>query len=177
MSRIGKEPIKIPESVKVELNGQNIKVKGPQGELEREIHPYIKVEIEDNVISVKRFSETKFHMSLHGLTRSLINNMVVGVTEGFKKSLEVVGIGYRVGKKGSVIMFNLGFSHPIAFIPPAGIIIDLNRQIINISGIDKELVGQVAAKIRSFRPPEPYKGKGIKYLGEEIKRKAGKTAE
>ena len=176
MSRIGKEPIKIPESVKIDVNNQTIKVKGPKGELVRDIHPYIKVDIEDNVLLVKRSLDNKIHKSLHGLTRALINNMVIGVTEGFKKSLEIVGVGYRAEKKKSNIVFSLGYSHPIVFVPPEDIDINLERHIINISGIDKELVGQVAAKIRSFRPPEPYKGKGIKYIGEVIKRKAGKAA-
>ena len=176
MSRIGKEPIKIPESVKIELNDQTIKVKGPKGELQRNIHPYTKVEMKDNLLIVKRSSEEKFHKSLHGLYRSLINNMVIGVTEGYLKTLEIVGVGYKAEKKGSRIIISLGFSHPIIFVPPEGINFEIERQIIKISGIDKELVGQVAAKIRSFRPPEPYKGKGIRYFGEEVKRKAGKTA-
>ncbi len=176
MSRIGKEPIKIPDGVEIEIKEQKVRVKGPKGVLEREIHPRIKVELKDGNLLVKRESDDRFQRSLHGLYRSLINNMVIGVTEGFTKSLEIVGVGYRVEKKGSCLVFSLGFSHPIIFSPPDGIELEANGRIIKVSGIDKELVGLVAAKIRSFRPPEPYKGKGIKYVGEEIKRKAGKAA-
>ena len=176
MSRVGKEPINIPDNVRVEIKDQKIKVIGPKGELERIIHPRIKVEIENGTLFVKRYSDDNFQKSLHGLYRSLINNMIIGVTNGFSKSLEVVGVGYKVEKKGSCVIFNLGFSHPIIFSPPKEINMGLRKRIIDISGIDKELVGQVAAKIRSFKPPEPYKGKGIRYVGEEIKRKAGKAA-
>ena len=176
MSRVGKEPIKIPDGVKVEINGQKIKIAGPKGLLERDIHPRIKVEIKDGFILVNRSSDDKFQKALHGLFRSLLNNMIIGVTKGFMKSLEIVGIGFKGEKKGSRIIFNLGYSHPIVFRPPDGKTVDLKGQIVGVFGIDKELVGQVSAKIRSFRPPEPYKGKGIKYAGEEIKKKAGKTA-
>jgi len=176
MSRIGKEPIKIPENVEVEIKNQKIEVTGPKGELKRILHPHVKVEIENGILFVKRHSDDNFQKSLHGLYRSLINNMIIGVTNGFSKSLEIIGVGYKVEKKGSCVVLNLGFSHPIVFSPPKEINIELRKQIIDISGIDKELVGQVAAKIRSFKPPEPYKGKGIRYVGEEVKKKAGKAA-
>ncbi len=179
MSRIGKTPIEIPTTVTVEINGTNIKVKGPKGELEINFHPKMKVSQEENQIIVKRPNESKTNKSLHGLTRSLISNLVKGVTTGFSKKLEINGVGYRAQISGNKITLNLGFSHPIEYIVPKEIEIKLDedkKNIIHISGINKQMVGETAAKIRSFRPPEPYKGKGIKYIDERIIRKAGKTA-
>ncbi len=177
MSRVGKRPITIPSGVKVKLDENEICVSGPKGELKREIHPSLKVEASDDEIVVLRSSNSKFHKSLHGLSRALIANMVGGVTTGYRKSLEIQGIGYKAELTGGKLNLSLGFSHPILFSPPEGIKIDLDGPAkIMISGIDKELVGLVAAKIRSFRPPEPYKSKGIRYEGEFIRKKAGKAA-
>ena len=177
MSRIGKKPIVIPKGVTVALDGNTVKVKGPKGELQRTIHSNIKVEMKDSEIVVSRSNDLKTNRALHGLSRALIQNMILGVSEEFKKTLDIVGVGYRVELKGSNLLLNMGYSHPIFFMPPAGIKIETPTatQIV-ISGIDKQLVGQVAAKIRSIRKPEPYKGKGIKYSNEQILRKAGKTA-
>ncbi|MGK9477530.1 50S ribosomal protein L6 [Melioribacter sp. OK-6-Me] len=176
MSRIGKKPIPIKD-VTVTKNGNLLKIKGKLGELQMEIHPNINVEVTKEEIIVTRPNDEKQNRALHGLTRSLINNMVVGVTEGFSKTLEIVGVGYRAEAKGNGILLTLGYSHPIFFIPPEGIKIEVvTPNQLKISGSDKELVGLVAAKIRSFRKPEPYKGKGIKYSNEVIIRKAGKTA-
>lgn len=179
MSRIGKLPIAIPSSVTVEINGNDIKLKGPKGELSRTIHPKMKIEQVENELKVLKPDETKESRSLHGLTRSLVANMVTGVEKGFEKKLEIVGVGYRAQPSGNRITLNLGFSHPIEYQAPIGITFEADQEkknIITIKGIDKELVGEVAAKVRSFRPPEPYKGKGIKYIDEHIVRKAGKTA-
>lgn len=177
MSRVGKKPITIPNGVSVKKNDGVIKVKGPKGELQSSIHNNIKVEIKGSEITVERPNDFKLNKSLHGLTRALIQNMIVGVTEQYQKTLEIVGVGYKAEQKGGNILLNIGYSHPIYFIPPAGISVQAPtpNQII-ISGIDKQLVGMVSAKIRSFRKPEPYKGKGIKYSDEHIIRKAGKTA-
>ncbi len=176
MSRIGKLPIQLPDKVEVTIEPGLVKVKGPKGELQQEIHPQMIVEKEGNTIIVKRPNDEKQFRALHGLTRTLINNLVVGVSEGFKKTLVIEGVGYRVEKKNKGILLHLGYSHPIYFIPPDVIQIDVpNQTTIVVSGIDKVLVGQVAAKIRSFRKPEPYKGKGIRYEGEVIRRKAGKA--
>jgi large subunit ribosomal protein L6 len=177
VSRIGKKIIEIPKGVTVTLNGNNVKVKGPKGELQRETHPNMKVEMKDNLIEVKRPDDVKENRALHGLTRALIQNMIRGVNEEYKKILDIVGVGYKVEAKGANLLLNMGYSHPIYFMPPAGIKLEAPTptQIV-ISGIDKQLVGQVAAKIRSIRKPEPYKGKGIKYSDEHIIRKAGKTA-
>ena len=177
MSRIGKKPIEIPKGVTVTKNGSSIKVKGPKGELERKVHPNITVEIKDNELIVTRPNDTKENKALHGLTRALIQNMVDGVINVFTKTLDVVGVGYRAEMKGKNLLLNIGFSHPIYFLPPDGVALQTPAQTqIVISGIDKQLVGLVAAKIRSIRKPEPYKGKGIKYSDEQIQRKAGKTA-
>ena len=177
MSRIGKMPVIIPDGIQVELKDDLIIVKGQKGELQEKIHPEISVEIKDGVITVRRPTDGKFHRSLHGLTRSLIQNMVTGLTEGNQKKLEITGVGYRAEVKGKTLVLQLGYSHPIYLRPPEGIDIQTPgpNQIV-IQGIDKHLVGQVAAKIRSFRPPEPYKGKGIRYEGEYVRRKAGKSA-
>ncbi len=177
MSRIGKKPIVIPKGVTVALDGNTVKVKGPKGELQTTIHKNIKVEMKDSEIEVKRSDDLKINRALHGLSRALIQNMIVGVSQEFKKTLDIVGVGYRVELKGTNLLLNMGYSHPIYFMPPAGIKIETPTptQIV-ITGIDKQLVGQVAAKLRSIRKPEPYKGKGIKYSDEQILRKAGKTA-
>lgn len=177
MSRIGKKIIDIPKGVNVSAEGQTVKVKGPKGELHQKIHSNISVEIKDNEITVTRPNDSKENKSLHGLTRALIQNMVTGVNSSYKKTLDIVGVGYRAELKGKNLLINIGYSHPIFFAPPETITLETPTQTqIIISGVDKQLVGQVAAKIRSFRQPEPYKGKGIKYADEHIRRKAGKTA-
>lgn len=176
MSRIGNAPILIPASVTVEINGQQIVVKGPLGELSMEYLPKIKVEIDGIQIIVKRKKEDKFSKSLHGLTRSLISNMVIGVEKGWEKKLELVGVGYRAQMIGDKLSLAVGFSHPVEIAMPEDIKFTLaDNTKITVSGIDKIKVGQTAAKIRDVRPPEPYKGKGIRYEGEYIRRKAGKA--
>lgn len=176
MSRIGKKPVDI-KGLQVSLTENKVKIKGKLGELEKVLHPNNSYEVVDNEIIVKRPNESKESKSLHGLSRALIDNMVIGVTEGFTKTLDIVGVGYKVELKGKSILLNLGYSHPIYFMPPEDITLECPSQTqIKITGIDKELVGLVAAKIRSFRKPEPYKGKGIKYSDEVIVKKAGKTA-
>lgn len=177
MSRIGKKPIQVPSGVTVSINGNDIKIKGPKGELGISYHQNISVSFKDNVIEVTRSNDLKENRSLHGLTRALIQNMIKGVTEEYKKILDIVGVGYKAELKGNNLLLSMGYSHPIYFIPPTGIKLETPTptQII-VTGIDKQLVGQVASKIRSFRKPEPYKGKGIKYSTEIIRRKAGKTA-
>jgi large subunit ribosomal protein L6 len=177
VSRIGKKPIEIPKGVTITKNGSSIKVKGPKGELERKVHPNISIEIKDNELIVTRPNDTKENKALHGLTRALIQNMVDGVLNVFTKTLDIVGVGYRAELKGKNLLLNIGFSHPIYFVPPDGVVLQTPAQTqIVVSGIDKQLVGMVAAKIRTIRKPEPYKGKGIKYSDEQIQRKAGKTA-
>lgn len=176
MSRIGRKPIAIPSGVDVTLSGNVITVKGPKGTLTRELHKDIKVVVDGGNVSVERPSDDKLHRSLHGTTRSVIANMVSGVTEGFSKSLELVGVGYRVNKQGDKIVLNVGYSHPVEIVPDKGIEFEVPSQTkIVVKGIDKELVGQTAAKIRAVREPEPYKGKGIKYENERILRKEGKA--
>jgi large subunit ribosomal protein L6 len=177
VSRIGKNPVDIPKGVAVSKSGNTIKVKGPKGELQERLHSNISVEVKENEVIVSRPDDTKMNKSLHGLTRAIIQNMVTGVTSTYSKTLEIVGVGYRAELKGKNLLLNIGYSHPVYFIPPDGITFEVPAptQII-ISGISKQLVGQVAAKIRSLRKPEPYKGKGIKYSDEHIQRKAGKTA-
>lgn len=177
MSRIGRAPVTVPAGVEVKISGDNvITVTGPKGSLESSIHPDMKVELEGNEIKVTRPSDEKEHRSLHGLTRSLVNNMVEGVTNGFKKELDVNGVGYRVTKEGQKLVMNLGYSHQVIVEEIPGITIDVPAaNKIIISGIDKQLVGQFAADVREKRPPEPYKGKGIKYSTEVIRRKEGKT--
>ncbi len=177
MSRIGRAPIVIPPNVTVTLGDDNkVTVKGPKGELSRTLHRDMKIAVEDGQVKVERPSEDKVHKSLHGLTRTLINNMVVGVTNGFTKNLEINGVGYRAVKQGNNLNLSLGFSHPVIIEPPAGITLDAPAaNKIVITGANKEAVGAMAAKIRSLRAPEPYKGKGIKYEGEHIRRKVGKA--
>lgn len=178
MSRIGKLPVPIPEKVSVELQDNNfMTVKGPKGELKRQLHPAMKIEIKDNQVVVTRPDDSKFNRSLHGLTRQLIANMIEGVSNGFSKKLQIIGVGYRAEMKGKKLVLALGYSHPIVFSAPDIIKIETPSPTeIVISGINKELVGLVAAKIRSFRKPEPYKGKGIRYEGEYVRHKAGKAA-
>ena len=177
MSRIGRAPITVPAGVEIKVADDNtVTVKGPKGTLSQKIVPQISVELGEGVINVTRDNDSKESRSLHGLSRTLINNMVVGVTEGFTKTLEINGVGYRATKQGKNLNLALGFSHPVIVEPPAGISFDVpSATSITVSGIDKELVGAMAAKIRSFREPEPYKGKGIKYAGEHIRRKEGKA--
>jgi large subunit ribosomal protein L6 len=176
MSRIGRLPIAVPSGVDVTIDGRTLTVKGPKGTLTRELHPDIAVAREDDQLVVTRPTEQKTHKQLHGLTRTLVNNMVVGVTDGYRKSLEITGVGYRAAKVGEKLQLNLGYSHPIEIAPPQGISFEVeNPTRLAVVGIDKELVGQVAAQVRSTRKPEPYKGKGVRYSGEYIRRKAGKA--
>lgn len=177
MSRIGKKPVLVPKGVTVTLSGNFLKVRGPKGELENHFHRAMKIDVKENEVNVTRPNDLKENKALHGLTRALIQNMVNGVTKGYEKSLEIVGVGYRAEMKGKNLLLNIGYSHPIYFMPPDGIVLQTPTQTqITISGIDRQLVGMVASKIRSIRKPEPYKGKGIKYSDEQIQRKAGKTA-
>jgi large subunit ribosomal protein L6 len=181
MSRIGKSPVNIPSGVDVKLNGTNVTVKGPKGELSQEIDSCVTLSIEDNTITFSRESDAPTHRAKHGLYRALLQNMVVGVSEGYKKELEVIGVGYRATATGQQLELALGFSHPIIFEIPSEIKVSADTQkgkapVVTLESYDKQLLGQVAAKIRSLRKPEPYKGKGVRFLGEEIRRKAGKSA-
>lgn len=176
MSRIGRKPITVPSGVDVKVDGSHITVKGPKGTLEQNLHKDMIVEVQGNEIIVSRPSEDKMHKSLHGLTRTLVHNMVVGVSEGFKKELEIQGVGYRAAKQGKNLVMNLGYSHQVIVPEIPGITIDVpapNKIIIN--GCDKQMVGQFAAEVREKRPPEPYKGKGVRYVGEYVARKEGKA--
>ena len=176
MSRIGRAPITVPAGVTVTIDGTKVTVKGPKGELSREFHEDMTIKLEDGVLTVERPSDDRIHRSLHGLTCALLNNMIIGVSQGFSKKLEISGVGYRAQKQGNKLNLSLGFSHPVVVEPPAGITFDVpSATEIVISGIDKELVGDIAAKVRSYREPEPYKGKGIKYEGEHVRRKIGKA--
>ncbi|VAX17817.1 LSU ribosomal protein L6p (L9e) [hydrothermal vent metagenome] len=176
MSRIGKQPIVVPSGVEIKINGSTVWVKGKLGVLERTFTPAMSMKMDDGKINVSRPDDSRQNRALHGLTRSLISNMVIGVSEGFKKQLKIEGVGYRVMKKGKTLEFSLGYSHPIKLNPPDGIDFEVEGTTgLTVLGIDKALVGQVAANIRKYRKPEPYKGKGIRYLGEHVRRKAGKT--
>lgn len=176
MSRIGNSPITVPDGVEITINGQKITVKGPKGTLEKEIHENITVVLEDKVLKVQRSDDEPYNRSLHGLTRSLLNNMVQGVTKEFTRELQVNGVGYRAQKQGNKLVLTLGYSHPVEMDAPEGITFDVpNANSIIVRGIDKELVGQTAAVIRTKRPPEVYRGKGIKYAEEVIRRKEGKA--
>jgi large subunit ribosomal protein L6 len=177
MSRIGKKPIEVPSDVTVTIDGTNVTVKGPKGELSRGFHQDMIIKLEDNTLVVERPSESKLHRSLHGTTRSVISNMIEGVKNGYQKSLELIGVGYRASKSGSKLILNVGYSHPVEIDPEQGIDIEVpaNTKVI-VRGIDKERVGAIAANIRDVRPPEPYKGKGIRYEGEHVRRKEGKSA-
>lgn len=176
MSRIGNKPIEIPSGVTVTLDNNKITVKGPKGELTRELHADMIVKVEENTLTVERPSDNKLHRSLHGTTRSIINNMVEGVTKGYERALELIGVGYRASKQGTKLVLNVGYSHPVEIEPEAGLEVDVpsNTKVI-VKGIDKERVGALASNIRSVRLPEPYKGKGIRYEGEFVRRKEGKT--
>jgi large subunit ribosomal protein L6 len=176
MSRIGRLPIAVPSSVDVTIDGRQVTVKGPKGTLSRVLHPDMSVTREDDRIVVTRPTEQKTHKQLHGLTRTLVNNMVIGVTDGYRKGLEITGVGYRATLNGRKLTLNLGYSHAIEIEPPEGISFELeNPTRLAVVGIDKELVGEIAAKVRSTRKPEPYKGKGVRYAGEQVRRKAGKA--
>ncbi|MDO5061681.1 MAG: 50S ribosomal protein L6 [Peptostreptococcaceae bacterium] len=177
MSRIGLKPITVPSGVEIKLDENNYAVvKGPKGQLQQQLSPEMKISISDGVIHVERPSELKKHKSLHGLTRTLLNNMVVGVTQGYEKKLQIVGVGYRAAKQGKVLNLSLGFSHPVEMEDPEGVETEVPTQTeIVVRGIDKQLVGNYAAKIRAWREPEPYKGKGIRYENEYVRRKEGKT--
>ncbi|MCU4175831.1 50S ribosomal protein L6 [Carboxylicivirga sp. N1Y90] len=181
MSRIGKAPISIPSGVNVTIKDDTVTVKGPKGELTQTIHPEMEIKVEDGTLTVTRPNEEKETRAQHGLYRSLINNMVIGVSEGYKKQLELVGVGYRATNQGQLLELALGFSHPIQLLLPAEIKVEAvtdrkSNPIITLESADKQLLGQVCAKIRSMRKPEPYKGKGVRFKGEEIRRKAGKSA-
>jgi large subunit ribosomal protein L6 len=176
MSRIGRLPIAVPSNVDVTIDGRQLTVKGPKGTLSRVLHPDMSVAQEDGTIVVTRPTEQKTHKQLHGLTRTLVNNMVVGVTDGYRKGLEITGVGYRAALNGKKLTLNLGYSHPVEIDPPEGISFEVeNPTRLAVVGIDKELVGQIAAKVRATRKPEPYKGKGVRYAGEVVRRKAGKA--
>jgi large subunit ribosomal protein L6 len=176
MSRIGNQPIQIPSGVELALEPGLVKVKGPKGELAQHVNPQLILEREDGVLKVARPNDERMYKQLHGLTRTLIANMVQGVTAGYRKDLEIQGVGYRAALEGSTLVLNVGYSHPVRFEPPAGIsfVVDTPTRLA-VTGIDKQLVGETSAKIRRVRPPEPYKGKGIRYAGERVRRKAGKA--
>ena len=178
MSRIGKMPVTIPAKTKVDLAGHKITVTGPKGSLSRELHHEMTTKLDGSHVTVTRPTDLKRHKALHGLTRALIQNMVLGVSEGYTKQLQIIGVGFRAETKSKALVLYLGYSHPIIFVPPTGVTttVEPKENKITVEGIDKELVGQTAAKIRSFRKPEPYKGKGILYVGELVRQKAGKTA-
>jgi len=176
MSRIGKHPVVLPKGVTAKVEGNTVQVKGPKGELERTLHPDMKVSLKDNQIVVERPSDESNHKALHGLSRTLVANMVEGVTKGYKKELELIGVGYKADQRPYGLQLALGFSHPVKYEAPKGIKLTAPHPTsIVIEGANKEVVGQVSAELRSIRPPEPYKGKGIKYVGEQIRRKAGKA--
>ncbi len=182
MSRIGKQPIPLEGNVKVNIAANNlVTVEGPKGTLSLQVDPDITVAVNDGTLELQRPTEQKRHRAMHGLYRALLNNMVTGVSKGYERQLEIIGVGFRAQMTGDILQLNLGFSHPIYFLPPDGVSITVQaargkNTIITITGIDKQVVGQVAAKIRGLRPPEPYKGKGVRYVGEYVRRKAGKTA-
>ncbi len=176
MSRIGRKPVTVPKGVTLQLEGNSVAVKGPRGELRRRLHPDMQIALDKDQFTVARPSEEKRHKALHGLTRTLVQNMVEGVSKGFSKTLEIQGVGYKAEAKPYGVNLIVGYSHPVKYEAPKGIKISVdNNTVVKIEGADKELVGQVAAELRSVRPPEPYKGKGIRYQGEHVRRKAGKT--
>lgn len=175
MSRVGRRPIPVPEGVEVTIQGSQVSVKGPRGELAGSFHPDLSIELKERVLAVSRPSDQRHHRSLHGLSRTLLANMVEGVTTGFRKELELVGVGYRAQQVGEKVVLQVGYSHPVEWAPPPGVSLSVEgNNRISVIGIDKQLVGEVAAQIRRVRPPEPYKGKGIRYAGEVVLRKAGK---
>lgn len=177
MSRVGRAPVTLPDGVTVDIKKNLVTVKGPKGQLSRDFPPEITVKQEDGQIVVDRSSDHRTHRAKHGLTRALINNMVVGVSQGFKRELHIEGVGYRANLQGKNLVLNVGYSHPVVFEPPEGITFEVDKsgRELAVSGYDKEVVGEIAARIRRVRPPEPYKGKGIRYVGERIRRKAGKA--
>jgi large subunit ribosomal protein L6 len=177
MSRIGKMPVQLPKGVKVDIKGTAVTVSGPKGKLEQTFRPEMTIALDDGILNVGRPSDSRQHRAYHGLTRALLNNMVVGVSEGFSKTLEIEGVGYRAAMEGKALVLNVGYSHPIQFDPPQDVefaVEDRSKTVI-VKGIDKQVVGEIAAQIRKTRPPEPYKGKGIRYQGEYVRRKAGKA--
>jgi large subunit ribosomal protein L6 len=176
MSRIGKKPVTVPQGVTLDLKGSEVAVKGPKGELRRQLHPEMQLALADGIFTVTRPSEEQKHKALHGLTRTLVQNMIDGVSKGFTKTLEIQGVGYKAEAKPYGVNLIVGFSHPVKYEAPKGIKISVeNNTTVKIEGADKEKVGQVAAELRAVRPPEPYKGKGVRYQGEQVRRKAGKT--
>ncbi len=176
MSRVGKRPITVPRGVEVSIKGNEVKVKGPKGELHRTFHQDMAISLKDGVLTVSRPTDNKLHRSLHGFTRSIIANMVEGVSKGFKKSLELQGVGYRAAKSGDKLVLQVGYTRSVEFTPPSGITLAAESPtLISVSGIDREVVGEVAAQIRAIKPPDSYQGKGIRYQGEYVKRKAGKA--
>jgi large subunit ribosomal protein L6 len=178
MSRIGKRPVPLPKGVTATVAGQRVTVKGPKGELSRTVHRELTVALEDGALVVRRPSDESRHKALHGLTRTLLANMVEGVTSGFTRALEIQGVGYKAEVKPFGVQLVVGFSHPVAYRAPQGVTITVENNVqVKVAGMDKEIVGQVAAELRAIRPPEPYKGKGIRYAGEQVRRKAGKTAQ
>jgi large subunit ribosomal protein L6 len=178
MSRVGRLPIEVPSGVDVEIKGSHVRVKGPKGELAHTFPAVIDIALEDGQVKVTRRSEEKFHRSMHGTARAVIQNMVTGVSEGFEKFLEIHGVGYRAEMSGKNMIINVGYSHPVEVVPPEGITFEVleRNNLIRVSGYDKQVVGQISAEIRKIRPPEPYKGKGIRYRDEYVRRKAGKKA-
>ncbi len=177
MSRIGKAPITLPEGVTVDLKGSKVTVKGPKGTLEQSFHPDMSIDLDDGVLTVSRPSDSRDHRSIHGLTRSLLNNMVIGVSDGYSKVLRIEGVGYRAMMEGKTLVLNVGYSHPISFEPEKDMSFEVEDRgkTIRVYGIDKQHVGEITARIRKTRPPEPYKGKGVRYDGEYVRRKAGKA--
>jgi large subunit ribosomal protein L6 len=177
MSRVGRLPIELPKGVDVEIKGTHIKVKGPKGELSHTFPPVVDISLKDGQLTFERKSEEKFHRSMHGTTRAIVNNMVVGVSEGFEKFLEIHGVGYRAEMNGKNLVLSVGYSHPVEMTPPEGITFEVleRNNLIHVTGYDKQVVGQISAEIRKVRPPEPFKGKGIRYRGEYVRRKAGKA--
>ena len=177
MSRIGLMPVPLPKGVTVNIEGSTVHVKGPKGELVRTLNPEMQIKLEDNRLLVERPTDQRRHRALHGLTRSLLNNMVLGVSQGFTRRLEIEGVGYRAEVQGKNLVLNVGFSHPVVVEPPSGISFEVEKgtRVFSVLGADKEMVGEMAARIRRIRPPEPYKGKGIRYQGEHVRRKAGKA--
>jgi len=179
VSRIGKMPVPVPAGVEVSIEGSKVMVKGPKGALTREFHPELSISVDEGVLVVKRPNDERSFRALHGLTRALINNMVIGVTEGYSKTLEIRGTGYRAELQGTTLVMNLGFSHPVVIEPPEGIEFEANPRAstVTVKGYDKELVGRIAAELRAWRPVEPYLGKGIRYQGEVVRRKSGKAGQ
>jgi large subunit ribosomal protein L6 len=177
MSRIGLKPIPLPEKVQADIRGSHVTIKGPKGEISRSFHPDMEIVLEESILRVKRPTDQRMHKAMHGLTRALLANMVTGVSEGFSRTLEIVGTGYRALMQGDDLVLHLGYSHPIEFRPPEGITFEVPRggRSVIVQGVDKELVGEIAARIRRQRPPEPFKGKGVRYEGERVRRKAGKS--